>query len=116
LAFSRGFIVTEEQVESVLKQIQRFDPAGVGARNLQECLLIQLRRKAEPNPSTGLAIKILEDQFDAFTKKHYEKLMRSLNVDEAALKEAIDEILRLNPKPGGASSGTISTQQVIIPD
>jgi RNA polymerase sigma-54 factor len=116
LAFSRGVMVTEEQVEAVLKQIQRFDPAGVGARSLQECLLIQLRRKEEPTPHTALAIKIIDDQFEAFTKKHYDKLMRSLGIEEPELKDAVDEILRLNPKPGGASAGTIATHQVIIPD
>jgi RNA polymerase sigma-54 factor len=116
LAFSRGVLVSEEQVEAVLKQIQRFDPAGVGARSLQECLWIQLKRKEAPTASTSLAIRILEEQFDAFTKKHYDKLMRSLGVSEAELKEAVDEILRLNPKPGGASGGTAATHQVIIPD
>jgi RNA polymerase sigma-54 factor len=116
LAFSRGVMVTEEQVEAVLKQIQRFDPAGVGARSLQECLLIQLRRKEEPTPHTALATRILDEQFDAFTKKHYDKLMRSLGIEESELKDAVDEILRLNPKPGGASAGTIATHQVIIPD
>lgn len=116
LAFSRGVIVTEEQVEAVLKQIQRFDPAGVGARTLQECLLIQLKRKEDPTPFTALAIRIIEDYFESFTKKHYDKLQRQLNVDDNDLKEAVDEILRLNPKPGGSGSGTAMTQQVIIPD
>jgi RNA polymerase sigma-54 factor len=116
LAFSRGVMVTEEQVEAVLRQIQRFDPAGVGARSLQECLLIQLRRKEEPTPHTAMAIRILDEQFDAFTKKHYDKLMRSLGIEESELKDAVDEILRLNPKPGGSSAGTIATHQVIIPD
>lgn len=116
LAFSRGIMVTEEQVEKVLKDIQRFDPAGVGARDLQECLLIQLRRKEGQKPTTKLAIKVLEDHFEAFTKKHYDKLRKQLNLDEATLKEVIDEILKLNPKPGGASAGTIGLHQVVIPD
>lgn len=116
LAFSRGIMVTEEQVEAVLKKIQSFDPPGVGARNLQECLLLQLRRKEEPAISTPVAIRIIEEYFEAFTKKHYDKLMRSLGINEATLKESIDEILRLNPKPGGASAGTSALHQVVIPD
>jgi len=116
LAFSRGVMVTEEQVESVLRQVQKFDPAGVGARDLQECLLIQLRRKEDPKPYTALAIRVLEDHFDAFTKKHYDKLMKQLGVDEATLKEVVDEILKLNPKPGGSSAGTSALHQVVIPD
>jgi RNA polymerase sigma-54 factor len=116
IAFTRGISVADDKVLEVLKQIQKFDPAGVGARNLQECLLIQLKRKEHPHLSTQLAIRIIDEYFEAFSKKHYEKLMKSLNVDEATLKEAIDEILHLNPKPGGASSGTTGIQQVIIPD
>lgn len=116
LAFSRGLMVTEVQVEKVLKDIQSFDPAGVGARDLQECLLIQLRRKGESRPTIKLAIKVLEDNFEAFTKKHYEKLRKQLNIDDATLKDVVDEILKLNPKPGGASAGTTGLHQVVIPD
>jgi RNA polymerase sigma-54 factor len=116
IAFTRGLMVSEERVEAVLKEIQKFDPAGVGARNLQECLSIQLKRKSEKDAHTLLAIRIIDDYFEAFTKKHYDKLMKQLNVEESTLKEAVDEILHLNPKPGGASSGTVATHQVIIPD
>ncbi|HUH72988.1 MAG TPA: RNA polymerase factor sigma-54 [Chitinophagales bacterium] len=115
IAFSRGMIVSEELVEKVLKDIQRFDPAGVGARDLQECLLIQLRRK-ESKPTVKLALQILENHFEAFTKKHYDKLLKQLNVDEADLKEIIDEILKLNPKPGGSSAASMDIHQVVIPD
>lgn len=116
LAFSRGLYVSEEKVEKVLKDIQRFDPAGVGARDLQECLLIQLKRKEEPRSTTKLAIKVIEEHFEAFTKKHYDKLSKQLGVDDATLKEVVDEILKLNPKPGGASAGTTGLHQVVIPD
>lgn len=116
LAFSRGVSTTEEEVEEVLKLVQRFDPPGVGARNLQECLIIQLERKEEPSRSTELAIRIIRDYFDSFTRKHYDKLMRQLGVEESVLKEAIDEILKLNPKPGGSVASGPGDHQVIIPD
>ncbi|MCO5232133.1 MAG: RNA polymerase factor sigma-54 [Chitinophagales bacterium] len=117
IAFSRGIMVTEEQVEKVLKDIQYFDPAGIGARDLQECLLIQLKRKNDPKAITKYAILVIENHFESFTKKHYDKLLKQLNIDESTLKEVIDEILKLNPKPGGSSAGTsIGLQQVIIPD
>lgn len=115
IAFSRGLIVSEELVEKVLKDIQRFDPAGVGARDLQECLLIQLKRK-EAKPTVKLAIQIIEHHFEAFTKKHYDKLMKQLNVDEIELKDIIEEILKLNPKPGGSSAASMDIHQVVIPD
>lgn len=115
LSFARGIMVTESEVEDVLMIIQRFDPPGVGARSLQECLLIQLKRK-EHTPYTNMAMKVIESNFEAFTKKHYEKLQRSLNIDEEVLKEVMDEILKLNPKPGGTTDVASVNQQVIIPD
>lgn len=115
LSFARGIMITESEVEDVLMIIQRFDPPGVGARSLQECLLIQLKRK-EHTPYTNMAIKVIESNFEAFTKKHYEKLQRSLNIDEEVLKEVMDEILKLNPKPGGTTDVASVNQQVIIPD
>ncbi len=116
LAFQRGITTNVKEIEDILSMIQRFDPPGVGARTLQECLILQIERK-EKSDTTLLAYKILDSHFDAFTKKHYDKLARSLGVDEAMLKKAIDEILHLNPKPGGAGE-TASTvnQQAIIPD
>jgi RNA polymerase sigma-54 factor len=116
LAFTRNVVTDEQEVEQILKMVQRFDPPGVGARNLQECLLIQIERREEKNENTELAHKILRQYFEAFTKKHYDKLLRQLNIDEPTLKEAIDEILRLNPKPGGSVEGSKVSQQVIIPD
>lgn len=115
LAFTRNVATDEEELERLLKVIQTFEPAGIGARNLQECLLIQINRKAD-SPAVKTARRILTEHFEAFTKKHYEKLMRALDVDEEALKDAVDEILKLNPKPGGSMQGTRSENQYIIPD
>lgn len=116
LAFSLNVSATEEEVEEVLKKIQELDPAGVGARDLQECLLIQINRKQDGDITKFTAKKILEDYFEEFTKKHYKKIMKDLEIDEQDLKEAIDEIVRLNPKPGGSSKESGSNFQQIIPD
>lgn len=115
LAFQKNVTTTVEEIEEVLRTIHRFDPPGVGARNLQECLQIQLERK-EQNANVKMALRIINTQFDAFTKKHYDKLMKSLDIDEATLKAAIDIILHLNPKPGGASETSSVNHQTIIPD
>ena len=114
LAFSQNVFAEDEEVNEMLKVIQSFDPAGVGARDLQECLLIQLRKK-DFNPIIQKAIKVVEDYLDEFTKKHYDKLERSLNMDSEELKEVVNEILKLNPKPG--DSNAVTTKQLqIIPD
>ncbi len=114
LAFSQNVFAEDEDVNEMLKVIQSFDPAGVGARDLQECLLIQLRKK-EANPIIQKAIMVVEDYLDEFTKKHYDKLERSLNMDSEELKEVVNEILKLNPKPG--DSNAVTTKQLqIIPD
>jgi RNA polymerase sigma-54 factor len=114
LAFSQNVFAEEDEVLEILKVIQSFDPAGVGARDLQECLLIQLRKR-EHNPVVQKAIRVVEDYLDEFTKKHYDKLERSLNMDSEELKEVIAEILKLNPKPG--DSNAVTTKQLqIIPD
>lgn len=114
LAFSQNVFAEEEEVLEILKVIQTFDPAGVGARDLQECLLIQLRKR-EQTPSVVKAIRVVEDYLDEFTKKHYDKLERALNMDSEELKEVIHEILKLNPKPG--DSNAVTTKQLqIIPD
>jgi RNA polymerase sigma-54 factor len=115
LAFQKNLTTSVEEIEEVLRTIHRFDPSGVGARNLQECLQIQLERK-EQNANVKMALKIINTQFDAFTKKHYDKLFKSLDIDEATLKAAIDIILHLNPKPGGASETSSVNHQTIIPD
>jgi len=115
LMFTANITTTEAELEKVLHQIQDFDPAGVGARDLKECLIIQLKRKLIETPdkeSVSLAIRILNDQLDAFIKKHYEKIMKSLKISEEELKEAIKEITKLNPKPGQTSSSSYKEQYV----
>lgn len=116
LAFNLNMDVAEDELEELLEIIQDFDPAGVGARDLQECLLLQIQRK-KANPATLLAEKIISEHFDEFTKKHYDKILRKFDVPEEELKEAVNEILKLNPKPGGAYSNPLSkSNQVIVPD
>src|SRR5690606_22256956 len=104
LAFSQNIIAEEEDVVEILKVIQEFDPSGIGARDLQECLLIQLRKKDLDNPTIKKAITVVESHLDEFTKKHYDKLERSLGINSEALKEVINEILKLNPKPGDSGA------------
>lgn len=116
IAFSMNLSVTEEEVLEILSLVQELDPAGVGARNLQECLLLQLRRKQDGDIVRFTALKILEDFFEEFTKKHYERIAKKLEIEENDLKEALDEILKLNPKPGGASRESAKNYQQIIPD
>jgi len=115
LAFSQNVIAEEAEVETILKLIQDFEPAGIGARGLQECLLIQLRKKDQSNPIINQAIKVVEDYLEEFTKKHYDKIEKQLGVNSEELKDIINEILKLNPKPGdsGASAGK---QLHVIPD
>lgn len=116
LAFSMNVMVTEQEVEEVLLVIQELDPAGVGARDLQECLLIQMNRKQDGDITKYTAKKILEDHFEEFTKKHYIQIQKKLEIEEDDLKEAIDEIIKLNPKPGGSMKEAAKNMQQIIPD
>lgn len=102
LAFSVNIDTSVEQLEEILKVIQDFDPPGVGAENLQECLLIQIRKRKNNSTEIELAEKILSQFFNEFTKKHYDKIISRLSISENELKLALDEILRLNPKPGGS--------------
>ncbi|MFV0565897.1 MAG: RNA polymerase factor sigma-54 [Flavobacteriaceae bacterium] len=115
LAFTQNVYTTEEKIESVLKIVQQLDPSGVGARNLQECLSIQLHRKAK-TPDTELAINIIDQAFEQFTKKHYKKLLQKFDVSEIQLKDAIHEIEHLNPKPGGSYSGNNRIVEHVVPD
>lgn len=115
LAFTQNIFVEEEQLERYLKLIQALEPAGVGARNLRECLMIQLRQE-ESSYHQRLALEILQDFFDEFTKKHYEKLIQRLELDEEDLRLAILEITRLNPKPGNSTSNSNREVQVVVPD
>ena len=116
LAFSANVMTTEEEVEEVLTVIQDLDPAGVGARDLQECLLLQINRKQDGDITKFTAKKILEDFFEEFTKKHYSKILKKLEIDDDDLKEAIAEIIKLNPKPGGSMKEAAGNFQQIIPD
>ena len=115
LAFTQSVYTDEEKVENILKKVQQLDPAGVAARSLQECLSIQLHRK-EKHPDVELAIEIIDQAFEKFTKKHYKKLMQKFDVNEEQLKEAIHEIERLNPKPGGSYAGNNRIVEHVVPD
>src|SRR5689334_4997143 len=101
LAFRQNISSTIDEVEALIRRIQQFDPAGVGARDLQECLLIQLHKLKDEGKPVDIAIKALSKYFDEFTKKHYEKIQRGLNLDDDQLREVMQQIIRLNPKPGG---------------
>ncbi len=114
MAFSMGIETTEEELEDVLKVIQEFDPPGVGARDLKECLMLQLNQKEE-TPEIKLAKAILTHHFDEFTKKHYDKIISRLGVTEDELKNGVAEILKLNPKPGGSFQSD-KVAEHIIPD
>ena len=115
LAFTQNIYTDVETIEKVLKVVQQLDPAGVGARDLQECLLIQLQRKAQ-TPQTELASLIVEKTFEKFTKKHYLKLQKKFNITENQLKDAIQEIERLNPKPGSSFSNNLRSVEHVVPD
>ncbi len=115
LAFTQNVYTDEEKVEKVLRYVQELDPAGVGARSLQECLLIQLDRR-EPTKPVSLAADIIEKSFDQFSKKHYQKLLSKHNISEEELRGAIEVIEHLNPKPGGAYAGNTRMVEHVIPD
>ena len=119
LAFGAGIEVDEEKIESLLRVVQRFDPAGVGARDLRECLLLQVKRRLAEVSTPALinARIILESYFEEFSKKHYEKISKRMRISDEELKEAVDEILKLNPKPGGQiSDSSVPGAEKIIPD
>jgi len=115
LAFTQNIMVELDVVEQVLKRIQHLDPSGVGARDLQECLSIQLQRKSRTSDQ-AVALLIIDNHFDLFSKKHYDKLMSKLELTEEQLKSAIAEIERLNPKPGSSFAGQNKNIEQIIPD
>lgn len=116
LAFYQNISATEDELETLLLKVQEMEPAGVGARDLRECLLIQIRRKDRSDLNVYLAEKILEKTFDEFTKKHYSKIIKKFEVTEEELRLALDEILKLNPKPGGSMNETQRVAQSIVPD
>lgn len=116
LAFRQNILTDEEETLRVLQMVQQLDPPGVAARDLQECLLLQINRMPQDVRTIQLATKILEKYFDEFTKKHYEKIQKALNIDNEELKIIINHIIRLNPKPGGATSELNKNSNYIIPD
>lgn len=116
IAFRLGIETSEDEVERILLVIQEFEPVGVGARDLQECLLLQIRA-LDPTPARELAETILQDHFQEFTKKHYQKITTKLEISEEQLKEAVEEIVHLNPRPGGQIDDSYTEQaQQIVPD
>ncbi|MGM5468911.1 RNA polymerase factor sigma-54 [Flavobacteriaceae bacterium LMO-SS05] len=115
LAFTQNIMTNEKAVDKILQIVHQLDPAGVGARNLQECLSIQLHRK-EKHPDVELAIEIIDKAFEQFTKKHYKKLLQKFDITELQLKGAIDQIERLNPKPGGSYAGNTKIVEHVVPD
>lgn len=116
LAFRQNINATDEEVETIIQRIQRFDPPGVAARDLQECLLLQLQRQKDEGKDVDIAMMAIRKYFDEFTKKHYEKIQRGLNIDEEQLKDVMQQIIRLNPKPGGQVGGMNKAESYVVPD
>jgi RNA polymerase sigma-54 factor len=116
LAFASNIYVTEQEVEAILKLVQELDPPGVGARDLRECLLLQLHRVHDGDITRYTAKKIIQNHFEEFIKKHYSKISEKLEIEEADLKDAIDVILKLNPKPGGSMKESTKPLQQVTPD
>lgn len=115
MAFTQGIYTDEKTVERILHIVQELEPAGIGARDLQECLLLQLKSKS-PSESVELATHIIDEQFDAFTKKHYDKLRAKYDVSQEQLRTAITEIEKLNPKPGGSFAQGTRLIEHVVPD
>jgi len=116
LAFRQNIIATDDEVEALIGRIQRFDPPGVGARDLQECLLLQLQRQKEEGKNVNVAIIAIKKYFDEFTKKHYEKIQRGLDIDDEQLKDVMQQIIRLSPKPGGNIGEMNKAESYVVPD
>ncbi len=115
LAFTQNISSTPEEVEEMIKMLQKFDPPGIAARTLQECLLLQLEREEDQTKEVQIAINVVKHCMEEFSKKHYDKISKKLNIAEEDLKDIIGEITKLNPKPGGAGQSIQSIQEV-IPD
>jgi RNA polymerase sigma-54 factor len=116
LAFRQSIETNEKQVEKIINKIQQFDPAGVGARDLRECLLLQLKRQKNEGKNVDTAMLAIEKYFDEFAKKHYQKIQKSLELTEEELKNVMMQIVKLNPKPGGNITSTNKAENYIIPD
>ncbi|MGC6438984.1 MAG: RNA polymerase sigma-54 factor, partial [Flavobacteriaceae bacterium] len=115
LAFTQNIFTDLGTVENILSVVQQLDPAGVGARDLQECLSIQLKRKP-PSANTRLASQIIEKSFEQFSKRHFEKLLKKFDINEIQLKDAMSEIERLNPKPGSSFTNNLRSIEHVVPD
>lgn len=116
LAFRQNIETTEEEIAELVLQIQQFDPPGIAARDLQECLLLQLERKNNKDKHVEMAIKVLEKYFEEFTKKHYEKIQRGLDLSDDQLREVINQIIKLNPKPAGSVGENNKAESYVVPD
>ena len=116
LAFRQNIVTSEQEINQLVLQVQQFDPPGICARNLQECLLLQLERKLDEGKHVEVSMKVLEKYFEEFTKKHYEKIQKGLNLSDDQLKEVINQIVKLNPKPGGNIGETNKTENYVVPD
>lgn len=116
LAFRQNIEATPKEIENIISMVQQFDPPGVCARDLPECLLLQLRRQKEEGKQVDTAIQAIKKYFEAFTKKHYDKIKKGLNLGDDELKEVIQQIIKLNPKPGSNIGSTNKSENYIIPD
>jgi len=116
LAFRQNIHASEKEVEHIIDLIQQFDPPGVGARDLQECLLLQLYRQKQEGKEVDIAIHAVTKYFDEFTKKHYDRIQRGLNVSDYELKNVMQQIVRLNPKPGGHLTSVNKAESYVVPD
>lgn len=116
LAFRQNILSSETEIEGLIKQIQLFDPPGICARDLKECLILQLKRKLKEGKEVEIAMQVLEKYFDEFTKKHYEKIQRGLGLTDQQLKDVINQIIKLNPKPGGNIGFVNKAESYVVPD
>jgi RNA polymerase sigma-54 factor len=116
LAFRQNIDTNDKEVEEMIKKIQLFDPPGVAARDLQECLLLQLNRRKSEGKAVEMAIDVLSKYFDEFTKKHYDKIQRGLSLNDEQLRDVISQIIRLNPKPGGTIADENKSETYVVPD
>jgi RNA polymerase sigma-54 factor len=116
LAFRQNIVASEAEIETLIKKIQQFDPPGICARDLKECLILQLQRKLKEGKEVEIAMQVLEKYFDEFTKKHYEKIQRGLSLTDQQLKDVINQIIKLNPKPGGNVGEVNKAESYVVPD
>ncbi len=116
LAFRQNIVTNEKEVEFIIKLIQQFEPLGIAARDLKECLLIQLNRKQKDGDNVDVALKVVNKYFDDFTKKHYPKLQQVLNLEDDDFKQVIQQIIKLNPKPGDDAGFNNNKETFVIPD